>query len=80
MEKIYEIVHCYDVDGGFGDAIPQEEVIGVFDDEEIAEEYVRRWSKPEVYDRPYCSLYHHELFVREKVVNALDINEDPWLN
>ena len=31
MNKIYLVNHCFDVDGGFGDAIPQEEVICGFD-------------------------------------------------
>ena len=31
MNKIYLVKHCFDVDGGFGDAISQEEVICGFD-------------------------------------------------
>lgn len=34
MNKIYLVNHCFDVDGGFGDAIPQEEVICSFDNRE----------------------------------------------
>ena len=34
MNKIYLVNHCFDVDGGFGDAIPQEEVICGFDNRE----------------------------------------------
>ena len=26
MNKIYLVNHCFDVDGGFGDAIPQEDM------------------------------------------------------
>ena len=36
MNKIYLVNHCFDVDGGFGDAIPQEEVICGFDNREDA--------------------------------------------
>lgn len=38
MNKIYLVNHCFDVDGGFGDAIPQEEVICSFDNREDANE------------------------------------------
>ena len=31
MEKIYVIKHIYDVDGGFGDAVAVEDVIGFCD-------------------------------------------------
>ena len=34
MNKIYLVKHCFDVDGGFGDAISQEEVICGFDNRE----------------------------------------------
>ena len=34
MNKIYLVNHCFDVDGGFGDAILQEEVICGFDNRE----------------------------------------------
>ena len=40
MNKIYLVNHCFDVDGGFGDAIPQEEVICGFDNREDADEFV----------------------------------------
>lgn len=38
MNKIYLVNHCFDVDGGFGDAISQEEVICSFDNREDANE------------------------------------------
>ena len=34
MNKIYLVKHCFNVDGGFGDAISQEEVICGFDNRE----------------------------------------------
>ena len=38
MNKIYLVNHCFDVDGGFGDAIPQEEVICGYDTEDLSSE------------------------------------------
>ena len=40
MNKIYLVNHCFDVDGGFGDAILQEEVICGFDNREDADKFV----------------------------------------
>lgn len=34
MNKIYSVKHCFNVDGGFGDAISQGEVICGFDNRE----------------------------------------------
>ena len=45
MNKIYLVNHCFDVDGGFGDAILQEEVICGFDNREDADEFVEKYSK-----------------------------------
>ena len=41
MNKIYLVNHCFDVDGGFGDAILQEEVICGFD-----KRMQKKFSKP----------------------------------
>ncbi len=74
---IYQIFHCYDVDGGFGDAVSEEDIIGATLDENEANEYVKKWSKPEIYDKPYASLYRHELIVRPIEI-GLDINKNPF--
>ena len=50
MNKIYLVNHCFDVDGGFGDAIPQEEVICGFDNREDANGFVEKYSNPHIYD------------------------------
>ena len=76
MDKIFLIIHEYDVDGGFGDAISQEDVLGFFRTKEEADKYVEKYSKPQIYDKPYAPLYEHTLYVRE--MEPLDINEDPW--
>lgn len=44
------------MDGGFGDAILQEEVICGFDNREDADEFVEKYSNPHIYDSPYASL------------------------
>lgn len=54
--KFYLVNHCFDVDGGFGDAILQEEVICGFDNREDADEFVEKYSNPHIYDSPYASL------------------------
>lgn len=56
--EIYIVKHMYDTDGGFGDAIPQEETVAVFSDRETAEKYVDSFEIKEatVYDTPYADL------------------------
>ena len=72
------IEHNYDVDGGFGDAVPVTDVVGATETKEEAEAYVAKWSNPEVYDKPYADLYHKELSIRE--VKMVNINENPFGN
>lgn len=55
-DTVYQVVHFYDVDGGFGDAISQQDVVEVFASEEDAQEFVSRFSRPHVYDVPYAAL------------------------
>lgn len=77
--KIYEIVHLYDVDGGFGDPVPKEEIIRVTTDKASAEAYVAKYNKPFVYDVPYAELECHHLEIREReVANVLDLEDDPF--
>ena len=78
MKTIYLIKHYYDVDGGFGDAVGQEEIIGATKNKEKAEEYVRRYNNPVVYDSPYSDLYHHALGIEELQVKKLDLDKCPW--
>ena len=75
--KIYLIVHEYDRDGGFGDAIGCREVLGAFTDKAKAEEFAERWNTPTVYDRPYASLYYHGISVEEVDVDTLQLDVDP---
>ena len=77
---IYQIIHFYDVDGGFGDAVPCEEVIAITTDKAKAEEYVKRYNDPIIYDIPYCDLWAHTLDVREIELTELDLDVSPFEN
>lgn len=77
MNKIYLVNHCFDVDGGFGDAILQEEVICDFDNREDADEFVEKYSNPHIYDSPYASLECGILRVEELNMTPPD-REDMW--
>ena len=77
MNKIYLVNHCFDVDGGFGDAIPQEEVICGFDNREDANGFVEKYSNPHIYDSPYASLECGILRVEELNMTPPD-REDMW--
>lgn len=76
IQPIYVISHVYDVDGGFGDAIETEKVLGYVVGAKAADEYVEKYSKPEVYYEPYDALYHHTLIGRR--IDPLNVNEDPF--
>ncbi len=73
--KMYNVFHCYDTDGGFGDAVSQTELVGTVwaNDAEIAE-FIEKWNKPQVYDRPYADLYFGTVYAEEvKVVPLSDV-------
>ena len=74
-KDIWAIFHCYDTDGGFGDAIPQENMVGAcMATEEEINEFLKKWDKPEVYDRPYADLVCHSVRVeRIKLAELKDI-------
>lgn len=73
---MYIIEHCFDVDGGFGDAVPVRTTIGCVETEEEANAYIEKWSNPEIYDKPYADLEHKRLEAKE--IKPLDINKDPF--
>lgn len=68
MDKVYQVVHNYYVDGGFGDAISRSDVVAVFASEDDAKEFASRFSNPHVYDKPYADLECGTL-----VVVAMDV-------
>ena len=65
MKKLYQVVHDYCVDGGFGDAVPVSDVVMVFEDNDDAKAFVDRFAKPHVYDIPYAALTCGDLNIVE---------------
>lgn len=63
--RIFGVFHKFDVDGGFGDAITEEELICTFDSFEKAEEFKKKYEDPHIYECPYDDLECGELIVRE---------------
>lgn len=63
--KTFGVFHIFDVDGGFGDAIPQEELICTFNSVEEAWDFIKKYEKPHVYDCPYQCLECGQLELRE---------------
>lgn len=68
---MFEVIHKYDVDGGFGDAIPEEDVVARFETESEAKEFVARFAKPHIYSKPYDELWCGELVFEEVKLNTL---------
>ena len=78
--KIYNVVHVYDEDGGFGDAMSTEEFVAAFESAEDAQAFVEKYSKPYVYDRPYSELYCNQFVIVETEIIThaeFDINKTP---
>ena len=76
---VYNVIHHYDTDGGYGDAIPCEEVIATFSSYEVAKKFVERYNNPHVYDRPYADLECGLLGIKESnVFNSFDENDEKW--
>lgn len=67
-KKIYQVIHEYDVDGGYGDAVGCEDVIAVFSKKEDADAFVEKYANPHVYDTPYADLCCGKLVVKEMIV------------
>lgn len=81
MRKIYQVIHQYDVDGGFGDAVPQEDIVAIFSAKRKAEEFVAKYIKPHVYKAPYSALYCGNLVIKEMQVNVeIDRSKMWWLD
>ena len=72
-KRMYAIYHIYDADGGFGDAVMEEDhVATVMATEEEIKVFLKKWDKPEVYEHPYDDLACHH--VRAEVVELEDLN------
>lgn len=61
----FAVFHIFDVDGNFGDAVWQEELICVFNSEEEANAFKIKYENPHVYDTPYQALECGRLEVKE---------------
>ena len=82
MNHIYIIYHNYDVDGGFGNAIPRCDVVGCVSTKEEAIRWCKANENPHIYAKPYSYLVCGIYGVREiEIVDSLpDIPavEDPY--
>ena len=63
--KVFNVFHLYDEDGGFGDAVGQEELIASFENKSDAEEFANLLSNPHAYNKPYADLSCGYIEVRE---------------
>ena len=86
-KKLWNIYHGYDVDGGFGDAIPTCELVGTAKaTEDEINRFVQKWDQPEVYDHPYADLCCHHVYAEEvKIVDMkkfkpYSMDPDDWFN
>lgn len=66
--KIYNVVHLYDVDGGFGDAVSQHKILFTTTSKEVAEQFVNKYTNPHIYEIPYSELWAGELVITEQTV------------
>ena len=65
MDKIYLVIHIFDVDGGFGDRVMVDKILFASKDLEVCKKFVDKYSNDHVYDKPFAELWCHKLVVRE---------------
>lgn len=75
--EIYLVLHCYECDGGFGDAISQETIVTAFSSKDKARTYARKWSKRHVYGAPFDELTCGTLRVQKVGVDTMSLNDKP---
>lgn len=89
---IYGIFHKFEVDGGYGNAIYNEELIGITSSMSKAADFISKYQLVDeskllgegeldateglVYDEPHSDLHMGVLVVRE--LNEININERPY--
>lgn len=61
----YLVMHEYDTDGGYGDAVRCADPVALFYTKEEALKYVKKYSDPQIYDTPYCELENGVLSIVE---------------
>ena len=78
MSKIYVVKHIYDVDGGYGDAVYNEEIVFITSNKEEAEAWVEHWDHSFTYNTPYAELTCCSFSVEEMdVMDHIDIHTPP---
>lgn len=70
------VFHEYDVDGGFGDAIPSKDLVLVVATRKEAENFVKAYASPHVYEEPYAPLRCGKLVIEELPTSADEV--DMW--
>ena len=78
MNAIYIVYHDYDVDGGFGDAIYESDIVCAFATEEEAKAYVEKWDNTIIYDKPYDCLTMHSLTYAKLDMSTHTIDTPPY--
>ena len=63
--KVFAVVHCFDMDGGFGDAVSCQRTVYVFTKCKDAERFVKKYNDPHCYARPYTELWCGKLKIKE---------------
>ena len=76
--KLYGIWHGWDVEGGLGMAVSAIDLIAITESEEVAKEYVEKWSNEHVYDTPYDELSCGMLFYEELPAAITDCSKAPY--
>lgn len=73
-KEFWAIYHGYSVDGGYGDAVWEEEMVGVVSaTENEIQEFIEKYNNPIVYDHPYDDLVAH--CIRAEKIKIADISE-----
>ena len=73
---LWAVYHCYDEDGGFGDAVSVRDLVGIAKASLLEkEEFLEKWDKPEVYAQPYADLHYHGVEIEEVIIadNIFDL-------
>jgi hypothetical protein len=72
LKKLFAIYHGVDEDGGFGDAVYTEIMVGlVYATDKQIKDFVEQWDKPIVYDKPYAELMCHSIRAEEIPITKL---------
>ena len=73
-KELWTIYHGYSVDGGYGDAIWEEEAIATVEaTEDEINEFVKKYDNPIVYDHPYDDLTAHHIWANK--IEIKDIHD-----